>query len=151
MKTKTKASVWQHLSFAMLVWYLASTFILNLFFFVKEDKFNSFFEMVYEICYVFRICLTDFVFLSRVSNDQTQITRIIVVVATLLICLLLIFLATLIYKKCTKTVIKGFLVLVFVDFVATIIFMINPIWLALALKAVLIIFLFLAMATARTD
>lgn len=151
MKTKTKASVWQHLSFAMLVWYLASTFILNLFFFVKEDKFNSFFEMVYEICYVFRICLTDFVFLSRVSNDQTQITRIVVVVATLLICLLLIFLATLIYKKCTKTVIKGFLVLVFVDFVATIIFMINPIWLALALKAVLIIFLFLAMATARTD
>ena len=151
MKTKTKASVWQHLSFAMLVWYLASTFILNLFFFVKEDKFNSFFEMVYEICYVFRICLTDFVFLSRVSNDQTQITRIIVVVATLLICLLLIFLATLIYKKCTKTVIKGFLVLVFVDFVATIIFMINPIWLALALKAVLIIFLFLAMATVRTD
>lgn len=151
MKTKTKASVWQHLSFAMLVWYLASTFILNLFFFVKEDKFNSFFEMVYEICYVFRICLTDFVFLSRVSNDQTQITRIIVVVATLLICLLLIFLATLIYKKCTKTVIKCFLVLVFVDFVATIIFMINPIWLALALKAVLIIFLFLAMATARTD
>ena len=151
MKTKTKASVWQHLSFAMLVWYLASTFILNLFFFVKEDKFNSFFEMVYEICYVFRICLTDFVFLSRVSNDQTQITRIIVVVATLLICLLLIFLATLIYKKCTKTVIKGFLVLVFVDFVATIIFMINPIWLALALKAILIIFLFLAMATARTD
>ncbi|MBQ6626951.1 MAG: hypothetical protein IIX27_06640 [Ruminococcus sp.] len=151
MKTKTKASVWQHLSFAMLVWYLASTFILNLFFFVKEDKFNSFFEMVYEICCVFRICLTDFVFLSRVSNDQTQITRIIVVVATLLICLLLIFLATLIYKKCTKTVIKGFLVLVFVDFVATIIFMINPIWLALALKAVLIIFLFLAMATVRTD
>lgn len=148
---KAKASIWQHLSFVVLMWYLTSTFILNAFFFVKEDVFNSVIDTIYEICYVFRICITDFVFLRPTATSGEQTTRTIVVIVTLVLCLLLMYLATLIYKKHSKTIIQLFIVLVFVDFIATILFMVVPMWLALSLKAILIIFLFLAMATAKHE
>lgn len=144
------------------MWYLGSTFLINFFMLIEylfEDQvvlaegslLNSVIEYIYGLCLIFRICLTDCVFLRPASDPQLDTTRLITHTVTVLVCLGLMYLATLIYKKSAKTVIKIFAVLVFLDFIASIIFMIYTMWLALSLKAVLIILLLLSMGSAETQ
>ncbi|MBQ8860745.1 MAG: hypothetical protein IJ015_05375 [Ruminococcus sp.] len=152
---RIKASIWQHASVVMLMLYLVSTFLMNLCMLIGEcfkniEAFLSkLVDFVFEACYVFRICLTDCAFLRPVSDPQLDNTRMVTVIVTLVACICLMYLATLIYKKCAKTVIKLFIVLVFLDFIATVIFMVYPLWLSLSLKALLILVLLLALGTAK--
>ncbi|MBQ8539824.1 MAG: hypothetical protein IJ433_09265 [Ruminococcus sp.] len=159
MKDKNaKASIWQHASVVMLMVYLASTFLMNLGMLIgqclqsNEEFFENsvFYNLIFEVCYVFRICLTDCAFLSPASTPQLERIRLITVIVTLVVCLVLMYLATLIYKPCAKPVILIFAILLFLDFIASIIFMVYPMWVALSLKAVLIVLLLLALGSLKT-
>ena len=159
MKNKnTKASVFQHASVIMLMVYLASTFLMNLGLLfgqlLENDLDNTFLvkydEYIMRICYTFRVQLTDGVFMRPVSDPQLDRVRLITVIITLVMCVVLMYLATLIYKPFAKPVIILFVVLVFVDFIASIIFMVYPMWLALSLRAVLIILLLLSLGSLKT-
>ncbi len=152
---RTKASIWQHASVVMLMVYFVSTFLINLCMligqcFKNSEAFLSKLDgFIFEVCYTFRICLTDCAFLRPVSDPQLDKIRMITVIVTLIACVVLMYLATLIYKKYAKTVIKIFVVLVFLDFIASIVFMVYLLWLVLVLKALLILFLLLALGTAK--
>ena len=157
MKNKrTKASIWQHASVVMLMVYLASTFLMNLGMLIGQcfrsgEAFLSRFDgFLFNVCYVFRICLTDCAFLSPASTPQLERVRLITVAVTLFVCVVLMYLATLIYKPFAKPVILFFVTLVFLDFIASIIFMVYPMWVALSLKAVLIVLLLLALGSLKT-
>lgn len=153
---KIKASIWQHASVVMLMVYLASTFLMNLGMLIGQcfqngevflSKLDGF---VFNVCYVFRICLTDCIFLMPASDPQLDNSRLITVIVTLVVVILLVYLATLIYKPFAKPVILLFVALVFVDFIASIIFMVYPMWVALSLRAVLIMLLLLALGSLKT-
>lgn len=153
---KIKASIWQHASVVMLMVYLASTLLMNLGMLIGQcfkngeaflSKFDSF---IFYVCFVFRICLTDCAFLSPASTPQLDRVRLITVIVTLIMCVVLMYLATLIYKPFAKPVILLFVTLIFLDFIASIIFMVYPMWLALSLKAVLIVLLLLALGSLKT-
>lgn len=160
MKDKNaKASIWQHASLIMLMVYLASTLLMNLGLLfgqlLENDLENTFLvkydEYIIRICYTFRVQLTDGVFLSPVSDPQLDRVRLITVIVTLVMCVVLMYLATLIYKPFAKPVIILFAILLFLDFIASIIFMAHPMWLALSLKAVLIILLLLALGSLKSS
>lgn len=154
---KIKASIWQHASVVMLMVYLTSTLLANISLIISlvseysEDSFLcTLGEFIISVCYVFRICLTDCIFLMPASDPQLDNSRLITVIVTLVVVILLMYLATLIYKPFAKPVIILFVVLVFVDFIASIIFMVYPMWLALSLRAVLIILLLLSLGSLKT-
>lgn len=154
-KLKDK-SIWQHVSFVMIACMMLSTIIIMVLMMVSSKLENGvdgmasdsfLYGVVYEICYAYRLCIADFAFLNLGNTAKVITTKYVAATIMILVSFVLMLLSTSIYRKSARTVIKIFLAIVLVDFIATIVFMAYMYSITLVLKALLIIVLLLALCS----
>ncbi|MBQ8057473.1 MAG: hypothetical protein IJ275_03955 [Ruminococcus sp.] len=140
---KIKASIWQHISFIIMVWMLINTAVCYSGVIFKNVTLSLNYvieELIFSICHNYRFMITDVFLMDLDPSVQMQQRNFVIEVAVFIVSILLIFLALGLYKSWGKPVAIIFIVLICVNILVSFILIYVPHVLVLLVLQALLIF-----------
>ncbi len=131
---KTKASVWQHISVVTLICMLFNAAILYATFiaeYIKAGSTDSLYDtflgdFIDGFCFNYRFMITDVFLMDYEVTGQIAHRHFVIEIVVVVVCLLLIFLATRLYTSWAKPIATVFIVLVSVNMLLSFLLLFVP-------------------------